>query len=252
MKKLTILGPLGFSLFVSFTAHGQDMPVGNVVQSLDCTLNDGVTIGELVEWGRSVPRDENSPVAIYYRQAIYAGSYRASNDFRIASYYPSYSEMTKRIAANRAMPANRIRSGIRAEDLYTCDNATQRTSQVREVNPGNDAFTGDQTLMTMRFCRLIEGSTIDDAFAFAQDVAANYRAHGDNSLSQVYTRSLGPVGDTVAGSGLVFASVPATWTDFGARMDIAMANNVLEGLTLPVACDYPAMWITNAVHREAN
>ena len=160
--------------------------------------------------------------------------------------------MTKRIGANQAMPANRIRSGVRAQDLYTCDGATQRTSIVRVVNPGNDGFSGDQTLMTMRFCRLNEGATLDDAYAFAQGVAANYQSHGDNSLSQIYTRSLGPVGNTTAGRALVFASVPATWASFGAKMDIGTANNVLEGLTLPVSCDYPAMWITNAVHRATN
>lgn len=252
MNKLTVLGAFGFSLLLSSTAQGQDLPGGNIVQSIDCSLNEGVTMTEVVRWGRSVPRDENSPGQIYFREAIYAGNYRGSNDFRIASYYPNYAEMVKRIAAMRARPAVIERTGIRAQDLYTCDGSTLVTSRVRAVNPDSDGFSGEQTLMTTRFCRLNEGSNVADAYAFAQGVAGNYRSLGDNTLMQVYTRSLGPVGNTVAGRGVVIASVPATWTSFGARMDIAGQNNVFEGLDSPMVCDYPAMWITNAIHRAGN
>ncbi len=250
----TVVGSTAVALLLSVSAYGQEMPAGVPVQTTSCSLNEGTSMAEAVEWARSVPRDENSPNFIFFRQAIFNGNFRASNDFTIASYYPSYAEMVRRVGANIARPDNRVRPGTRASDLFTCDGSTTTVALNRFVNPDeNDGFTGDATLMTTRFCRLNDGATAADAYAFAQGVASNFRAACDNSLMQMYTRALGPVGNTVAGRGLVIATVPATPAAFGARMDLAREGlNALEGLTLPMACDYPALWVTNAVHRAGN
>jgi len=123
------------------------------------------------------------------------------------------------------------------------------------VNPGNnDGFTGDGTLMTTRFCRLNDDKTMADAYAFAQGVASNFANAGDNSLYQMYTLELGPIGDTVAGRGMVVATVPATPEAFAERMDLRRDGlDPLEGLRpLPVSCDAPSMWFTHAIHRGGN
>ena len=255
MKWIATTGLAGVALLFSFSAHGQGMPPGVLVQTINCSLNEGTSMAEAVQWARSVPRDETAPNLIFFRQAVYTGNFRTENDFRIASYYPSYAEMVSRVTASIARSSeNRVRPGTRQSDLFTCDPSTSRLALNRTVNPGsNDGFSGDGTLMTTRFCRLNEGATPADAYAFAQGVASNYRAGGDNSLMQVYTRALGPVGNTVAGRGVVIASVPATPAAFAARMDLAREGlNALEGLTLPMACDYPAMWFTHSVHRAGN
>ena len=246
----TIVGSIAVALLLSFSAYGQEMPAGALVRTISCSLNEGTSMADAVEWARGVPRDESSPNFIFFRQAIFNGNFRASNDFTIASYYPSYTEMVRRVGANNARPDNRVRPGTRASDLFTCDGSTMAVALNRFVNPdNNDGFTGDATLMTTRFCRLNDGATAADAYAFAQGVARNFRAAGDSSLMQMYTRALGPVGNT-APRGLVLAAVPATAAGLAARMDLAREGlNVLEGLTLPMSCDYPAMWRTNEMQR---
>ena len=241
------------TLLCSISAYGQVLPAGALVRTIDCSLHEGTTMGEVVQWGRASEWDDTAPNAVFFRQAVLNGSYRDNSDFTIASYYPSYAEWVSRVGAANARPDSRVRSSIRGRDLFSCDGSTARLTLNRTVNPGNDGFPGDGTLMTTRFCRLNDGSTAADAYTFAQGVARNYESGGDNSLMQMYTLELGPVGDTVAGRGVVIATVPATPAAFAARRDLVREGlNPLEGLTLPMSCDYPAMWFTHSVHRAGN
>ena len=234
------------------TARAQELPSGPINNLLNCSLNDGVTMAEVVEWARLQPRDDNAPNAIFFRQALFTGVLRNNSDFTIANFYPSYAEMIRRVEARSARSRIRERTFRRGADLFTCDPSTSRIVHNRFVNPGdNDGFSGDMTLMQTRFCRLRDGQTVADAWEFAQGIARNYAAAGDKSLFQMWTRELSPVGDTVAGGAVVLSAVPATPDAFGMRLDLRR-NGVdpLEGLRpIPVTCDAPAMWATHAIHR---
>lgn len=241
-------------LAIATQAQAQNIPSGPLVRIVNCSLHDNIRMNEVVRWGRAQQRDDSSPGAVFFRQAVFGGRYRESNDFTIASYYPSYSEMLARVAKSMARPDARLRTGTRGSDLFSCDPASARLTHAHPVNPGNnDGFAGDNTLMTTRFCRLNDGSTMADAYEFARGVARNYANAGDRTLYQMYTLEQGPVGST-DGQGVVFAHVPATSASFGERMDLVRDGfDPLEGLRpLPVACDYPSMWRTYAIHRGGN
>lgn len=254
-KAILLVIPAMVSLLFSVAVQAQDIPTGPLVRISNCSLNEGVTMREAVAFARAQTWDETSPAAVFFRQSIYGGSYRENYDFTIASYFPSYSEMIGRrnVASNR--PNTRMRTFRRMSDFFTCDPTTRRMTHSHPVNQGNnDGFTAESTLMTTRFCRVNDGQTMADAFAFAQGVARNYANAGDNSLYSMYTLELGPIGDTVAGRGLVLATVPATAEAFGERMDLRRGGlDALEGLRpLPVSCDAPSMWRTHAIHRGGN
>ena len=249
-KKITLLiAATMVTLFFTVAAHGQEVPPGALVQIIDCSLQDGVTMADAVAQARSYSWDETSPNLVFFRQSVYGGSYRENYDFRIASYFPSYSEMISRFSAEKARQRQ-----TRSAGFFTCDPVTRRLIQAHPVNPENDGFAGDGTLMTTRFCRLNDGKTIADAHTFAQGVASNFANAGDTSLAQMYTLEQGPIGDTVYGRGVVFATVPATPAAFGEREDLRRDGfDPLEGLRpLPVSCDAPAMWFTSAIHRGGN
>ena len=255
LKKIILLiAPVIVAFFFTVTAHGQEIPAGALVRIIDCSLQDGVTMADAVEQARSYSWDETSPNAVFFRQSVYGGSYRENYDFRIASYFPSYSEMISRYSAEKARQRRTKSAGF-----YTCDPATRRLTQAHPVNPGNnDGFTGDATLMATRFCRLNDGKTIADAYAFAQGVASNFANAGDNSLYQMYTLEQGATGELIgeggSGRGLVLATVPATPEAFGERMDLSRDGfQPVENLRpLPVSCDAPSMWFTSAIHRGGN
>jgi hypothetical protein len=254
-KVILLIAPTMVTLFFTVAAHGQEIPSGPLVRITNCSLNEGVTMAEAVAFARSQTWDETSPGAVFFRQSVYGGSYRENYDFTIASYFPSYGEMIRRFNAANARPNTRMRTFRRGSDLFTCDQSTRRLTQSHPVNQGNnDGFTGDGTLMTTRFCRVNDGKTIADAYAFAQGVASNFANAGDNSLYSMYRLEAGPIGDTLTGRGLVLATVPATQEAFAERMDLRRDGfDPLEGLRpLPVSCDAPAMWFTHAIHRGGN
>ena len=98
-KTILLIAPTMVTLFFTVTAHGQEVPPGALVQIINRSLHDGVTMAEAVELARSQTWDETSPGAVFFRQSVYGGSYRENYDFRIASYFPSYSEMISRYSS---------------------------------------------------------------------------------------------------------------------------------------------------------
>ncbi|MBM63858.1 MAG: hypothetical protein CL484_13005 [Acidobacteria bacterium] len=252
-RTIGLIGFVAVFFLLGVSGYGQDMPSGGLVRLVNCSLNEGTTMAEAVNWARNAPRDDTDASLIFFRQAIFTGAFQASSDFTIASYYPSYGEMVSRVGARGALPQNRVRPGRRASDLFTCDPSSARLNRSRIVNPDSDGFSGEGTLMSSRLCRLNEGASVADAYAFAQGIARNFAAGGDNSLMQVVTREHGPVGERVAGRGVALLTVPATPEGFASRRDLQAGGlRALQGLTLPMACDYPAMWFTHAVHRAGN
>lgn len=250
MAKLQTLIVLSLGLLTSIAAHAQQLPAGNLVVQIDCSLADGVTFQEAVVYGRNQARDENQPGQVFYRRPIFVDPGFGENyDFRVALYYTSFAEYVSRTSTP---PSRDVQHAAdRRPDYFTCNLASQRISQVRGI-PESDGFSGDVSLMTTRLCMLNDGQTVADAYQFVLGVAANYRAAGETSLMQMYVRSLGPVENGVAGGAVLIASVGATAESMAARLDLVREGlNVLAGLTPPMSCNYPALWETNAVYRQA-
>lgn len=236
-------------IIASFPAYAQDMPNGNVIAMLGCTLTDGTTMQEAVEYGRNQPRDHTAPGQVYYRVPTIAGNFHNNYDFQVALYYPSFAEMGER---NSAMPTREVqRSNERRTNLFTCDPSSQVVVRSRGVNQENDGFTGDETMMTMRFCALNEDSNLADAYTFAQGVARNYSRAGDNSLMQMYDLLIGPRAEMPQSTTVGYISVGATRESMMARLDLTRTGtNALAGLTPPFSrCNFPALWTTHAVFR---
>jgi len=242
------------SIVFCYSANAQDMPVGQLVSTVDCKLNDGVTMAQSVEWARNRPRTGPQPGFEFYRQARINGNFLQNYDFRIAQYFQSFSHMVEVVGSNNNAAANRLQPTVRASDLYTCNPATQSVSINRTANPNNDGFTGDVTVMHTRLCILAEDETLQDAWEFVVGVNRNYSDAGNSSLMQLYNRVLGPLPGANApnaGRGVVIAAVPSTPQAWGARMDMPMDGfQALRGVSSPFEyCNYPAVWITNATYR---
>lgn len=255
MKKLALLISFSFAFLLSGNSAAQDMPPGAVVTHLSCSLNDGVTMPQVVEWARALPRNGPQPLAEFYRESAVNGNLLQNYDFVIATYYQSFSHLVEVVGANNNAPANRVQPLVRATDLYTCNPATNNVVANRTVNADNDGFTAPLTVMHTRFCRLAEGNTLQDAWEFAGAVADNYSDGGSNAIMILWNRILGPIPMNAlenAGSGVTIAAVPATPQDWGARMDMPRNGfRPLAGVTSPFSsCNYPAVWLTHQVYNS--
>ena len=68
MKRTPVLlgSTLGFCLFAA-SVQGQETPPGPLVSLINCSLNEGTSMAEAVQWARSAPRDATAPNAIFFR-----------------------------------------------------------------------------------------------------------------------------------------------------------------------------------------
>lgn len=241
-------------LVFCYSANAQDMPVGQLVTTIDCKLNDGVTIGQAVEWARNQPRTGPQPGVEFYREAVINGNFLQNYDFRIAQYFQNFSHLVEVASSVASAPANRVQPTVRDSDLYTCDLASQRVMNNRAVNPDGDGFAGQVTVMHTRLCILEEDKSLEDAWEFVVAVNENYSAEGNASLMQLYNRELGPLPGSNAqnaGRGVIIAAVPATPQSWGERMDMSRSGfQPLRGVTPPFEyCNYPAVWLTHSTWR---
>lgn len=248
MQLRSIIGrcsALIFSVFLFSNAQAQDVPTGALVNGISCKLNHGVTIQEAVAWARAQDRSGPQPGAEFYRQAVVNGNFLDEYDFRIVTYYQSFSHIVEVALANPPAGPNH---------LFTCDNSTQSTVANRQVNENSDAFTGDATVMHTRFCILEEGETLEDAWDFVVAVNENFTDAGDNAIMQLSNRVVGPIPganmDNV-GRGVVITAVPSTPQGWAERMDMSRNGfQPLRGVSTPFeSCNYPAVWVTHAVWR---
>ena len=252
MRKICVLSSITFAVLMSSAATGQGMPPGALVNTIDCSLNDGVSMVQAVEWARNLPREEMQPNAEFYRENIIGrSSYKDDYDFRIASYFSSYSQMVATVGGNAALPANRTRPVQRATDLYTCDQATLRIVTSRPI-PGGDAFTGPLTLMSGFFCRINDDSNLGDVWEALLAVNDNYADEGESSLVQMISTTFGPVQNRGNGDFVGIAVIPATPEAWGARRDMPRNGfSPFEGVELPMSCNFPSLWLTHAAYRAA-
>ena len=255
MKILNVFCLFAASFFLSFPVYGQQMPVGNVMSTVSCSLNDGVGMGELVRWFRANPRNPDSTNLVFIRQPLVANSTFTDNyDFRIATYYGSYDEYISQREARRGGGGSepRVLPTPLPRDMFTCDFGALSVALVRNI-PDGDPFTGDDTLLTSRLCFLNEGSNVGDAYNFVAGIAAGFSRGGDNALMQVSTRAFGPIQNATAGRAVVVSEVSSTADSMASRLDLTREGlNVAEGLENVMACNYPSLWRTHAVYRPDN
>jgi len=248
MKRLTMISSFCLGIIFSLPTLAQDVPPGVVVRTLNCALNPGVSMAEVVAWGRSLPRNENSPNQVFFRQALHHNSnYTADYDFQIAWYHGSWVNYISNMEGSRMNPLVQ-RQQTRPQDLMTC-NTSDAVSIYRQI-PDGDAFTGNETLMMTRFCRLEEGKSLADAYAYTAGIAGSFRRAGNNALMQTVSRAIGPVQNRT-GNAVAIMEVAATPENMAQRLELVRTGlRPGQGLESPFStCNFPAMWRTYAIWR---
>lgn len=245
-SKAGVFLSLVFSLVFLQSASAQDVPTGLLVNQVSCKLNDGVTMQQAAEWARAQPRTGPQPGAQFFREAVVNGNFLQNYDFRIATYFQSFSHIVEVALAGN--------NNVGDSPMFTCDPATQATVANRAVSQDNDGFNGAATVMHTRFCMLSEGETLEDAWDFVVAVNENFSDAGNNSLMQLSNRVVGPIpGSNMqnAGRGVVISAVPSTPQAWGERMDMARNGfQALRGVNSPFDnCNFPAVWVSHAIWR---
>ena len=186
MKTTVYLLVASTLLFGSTSALSQDAPpASSVVRTMNCRLNDGIAMSDLIEAARTLPRDANSPDLTFVRDAIMASpEYRQNWDFQVATVYPSYQEMSSRRAARRANPLTSDQVSPAAMstcgDPWIVDRHNVRSS---------DNLTATNAMVT-RLCERT-GSTRAEVHSRIAEIAENYASGGADLFVSIDTPGVG-------------------------------------------------------------
>jgi hypothetical protein len=143
------LGSLLATLFFSTPLSAQEGP--QVLRTWSCSVNNGYTMSEVVEFARNTERSEDvSPAVRFFREAVAVpGDYQRNYDFQIADYYASWDDYVQTRGAQRNRPSGRSGT-LLLRDMISCD-PKRNVYNVFQGNTG-DLFDGtDPTLMGVQY-----------------------------------------------------------------------------------------------------
>ncbi len=215
----------------------------NIVQrSFACSINDGYSMGDVVEVARNFEWSEDAaPAVVIFRSAVaVAGEFQNNWDFVFASYYPSYADMVEK----RGVFLNRSggRTGLGLSDVATCSDRVRISNmQFASQGEGGPAEFG---LAASWVCEL-NGATFADALNMA---SGGEQAFGSNARATVTRRAFG--GPSIQNNAQVGIrmSFPSA-ADFGAGFDAIQQGNPPANA---ITCSSGSMWAQYLIHSRNN
>jgi len=186
MKTTVLLFVASVWLFAPIVASSQDeAPASSVVRTMNCRLNDGFAVSDVVAAARVLPRDENSPDLVFVRDAVMASpEFGANWDFQVAVSYPSYQAMAARRAARRANPLTSEQVSPAA--MSTC-------GEPWIVDRHNVRSSDNLTTRNAMVTRLCErtGATRAEVGSQIAEIAENYASGGADIFVSIETPGVG-------------------------------------------------------------
>ena len=164
MKIKLLIQILLATIFASTSLLAQEGP--QVLRTWNCSINNGYTMSEVVEFARNTERSEDvSPSVRFFREAVAVpGDYQRDYDFQVADYYASWDDYVQTRGAQRNRESGRSGT-LRLGDMISCD-PKRNVFNVFQGNAG-DIFEGTETtLMGVQYCRG-NGATTADAVSRA-------------------------------------------------------------------------------------
>jgi len=243
MKIKLLLSAFSVFVFSGSTAFAQTAP--NIVRSVACSVNDGYSISDAVEFGRNMEwTEETAPLGLFLREAVaVSGEFQNNWGFVISTFYADFSDMVAKRGAVRSRSGGRA-GGTTLSDIMTCG-PRARIALVNVANEGEIFDDTEATLMGSTVCQL-NGATVAQAIgrAAAQGQSLNaysavdLRLFGGNSFTQ----------NSQVSVRYVFPNA----TSFGVSLD-AMRNSggpaqIDDGIT----CNNGSLWLSHRIYAGSN
>ena len=249
MKRISLIYIFCTLCFSSVVARAQDMAEPGLLATLACKLNEGRTVQEVVQWGRSND-DPAGAQQIHIRVPVsrFAG-FQNLWDFQFAMYFQDYAGY-----ANFLQAAASNNDGS-LQELVTCGGFL--LSDSLQVNMEAEPYTGQQTWMDTQYCMLNEGATYQDAHRWLSNIADVARNYGSNIGMQMNVRTHGNLNQgNEANRYYSIQRVGATPQDMARRLDLNRVGNVQNavvdsGMENPNAeCNNRTLWNTTVIYRR--
>jgi hypothetical protein len=216
---------------------------GNINEFMQCTVKPGFTVEEIISVGRAIPRTDNGPNLVFYREPIVASTSREGS-INVVRYWDNFEHMIKGLESQSL-------SGTSSHffAMVDCGGSRQvgRNWTANEPGQANPYEGGEieESYVAIRQCRLNPGKNMEDVQQTLEEFDENNRTNNDKSgFGYLQILASGEEGDM--NSAFAVRVIGENSEGLGRRLD-AMSWNTPSSSD-PATCGNLSLWKSHVIH----
>lgn len=230
------------SIAVFFTnlAVAQD---GSLNEILQCTLKPGFTAEEVITVGRNIPRDQDGPNLVFYREPVIAAPSRVGS-INVVRYWDNFEHMIRGLEA--ATPSGPSRHFFAMVDCAGT-RSVGRSISIVQAGAASPYEGGDlnESYVAIRQCNLNPGSTIQDVKRQLEEFDESNRLDDDKTgYGILHMLASGQPGDM--NSTFAIRSIGENALGLAKRLDALPWN--APAADSPASCGNLSLWKSHVIH----
>ena len=216
---------------------------GNINEFMQCTLKPGFTVEEIISVGRAIPRTDNGPNLVFYREPIVASTSREGS-INVVRYWDNFEHMIKGLESQSLSgPSSHFFA------MVDCGGSRQvgRNWTANEPGQANPYEGGEieESYVAIRQCRLNPGKNMEDVQQALAEFDENNRTNNDKSgFGYLQILASGEEGDM--NSAFAVRVIGENSEGLGRRLD-AMSWNTPSSSD-PATCGNLSLWKSHVIH----
>ncbi len=241
MKIKLIFSSLVLMVLCSNLTYAQDGP--SVVRSRLCSVNEGYSMADVVEFARGGDWSAGSPPSgVFFREArAIPGEFQRDWDFVWSNFYRDWDHQYESISALRSRPGGRSGSPV-LFDMISCDSRVT-IANVNHANQSEIFSDTESTIMGAQFCDL-NGASLQDAITMATATGERLGAY-----SAVDMGLFGGQGGYEAFSRVYVRYVFADGQAFANSLD-SLRDSPPSGNPSGISCATGGLWVSHRIYQS--
>lgn len=233
------------SLILMVWMNSSSAQPGNINEVMLCTLKPGFTVDEVITVGRAIPRSENGPNLVFYREPIVANPSRAGS-INVVRYWDSFEHMIRGLESQTPSgPSNHLFA------MVDCGGTRQvGINWSTATEPGQvSAYEGGEvqkSYVAIRQCRLKPGNNMEDVQQVLTEFDQQNRAGNDKSAFGFLQILAGGQDDVDMNTAFAIRVIGENSEGLARRLD-AMSWNTPDSAD-PATCGNLSLWRSHVIH----
>jgi hypothetical protein len=216
---------------------------GNLNEVLQCTLKPGFSLEEVVSVGKAIPRNENGPNLVFYREPIVAPASRTGS-INVVRYWDNFEHMIRGLESQT--PSGPSQHFFAMVDCAGTRSVGRNMSVVEQGTgapyEGGDA---DESYVAIRQCTLNSGNDMQDVMRLLSEFDMDNRADGDRTSYGVL-QILASGQDGEMNTAFAIRAIGENAIGLGRRLD-AMPWSTADSDS-PATCGSLSLWKSYVIH----
>jgi hypothetical protein len=216
---------------------------GNINEFMQCIVKPGFTVEEIISVGRAIPRTDNGPNLVFYREPIVASTSREGS-INVVRYWDNFEHMIKGLESQSLSgPSSHFFA------MVDCGGSRQvgRNWTANEPGQANPYEGGEieESYVAIRQCRLNPGKNMEDVQQALAEFDENNRTNNDKSgFGYLQILASGEEGDM--NSAFAVRVIGENSEGLGRRLD-AMSWNTPSSSDA-ATCGNLSLWKSHVIH----